>query len=556
MRRWTSAVVAATTLILGSLVLATSPATAAACSFPTPSPLPSADYRIETAADLQWLSVNSSQWDTENWTQTTNIDMGNCEWTVTIGDAINSFQGSYDGGGFEISGLTISRPGVDYSGLFGIINGNGEVRNVGFSGDVTGGSATGGLVGSLRGSAAVRNSYATGTVTASGAGPFGSIGGLVGQVNATNSVISGSFATGNVSAANGSFVGGLVGSFLASGTDTISNSYATGTVTGVSEVGGLVGRVSGAPAVLSNTYAIGSVTGTSDVGGLIGEAASATASNLTASYWNTDSGPGSSAGGPGIMGKTTSQMTDIATYSTWSISDSNLNSTWAICPGFNSGYPFLSVFYSTDPCSGGAPATGSSYTPPRYEFSFWLPDGSECTNIGPVTVIDGTDFTLPGADADCHTMPGSSVGGWTIPVEPGFTGAGSESLPFNPGHVVHVSDSQRFTVVPVKPVLTITLDANVNRRDSCTPTGVDYRSDDDMYRYVWVPRSLFDLARLPDQASCQPDGYRLAGWNTAPNASGEMLSLNGALPQDWATNPTNDHRLYAVWTNARVTNTR
>jgi filamentous hemagglutinin family protein len=88
------------------------------------------------------------------------------------------------------------------------------------------------------------------------------IGGLVGQN--TNATISNSYATGDVS--GGGLVGGLVGSNSSGG--TISNSYATGDVSGGGLVGGLVGSNDGG--TISNSYATGDVSGGGYVGGLVG----------------------------------------------------------------------------------------------------------------------------------------------------------------------------------------------------------------------------------------------------------------------------------------------
>ncbi len=92
--------------------------------------------------------------------------------------------------------------------------------------------------------------------------------------NSGNASISNSYATGNVTGTNGD-VGGLVGynqngnAGTNSGTASISNSYATGNVTGNNIVGGLVG--SNQNGSISNSYATGSVTGSNDnVGGLVG----------------------------------------------------------------------------------------------------------------------------------------------------------------------------------------------------------------------------------------------------------------------------------------------
>ena len=61
-------------------------------------------------------------------------------------------------------------------------------------------------------------------------------------------------------------VGGFVGYNPSS---SIDNSYATGSVSGSSDVGGLVGDNVNSSSI-ANSYATGSVSGSSNVGGLIG----------------------------------------------------------------------------------------------------------------------------------------------------------------------------------------------------------------------------------------------------------------------------------------------
>ena len=93
----------------------------------------------------------------------------------------------------------------------------------------------------------------------------GSIGGLVGLNN--GGTITNSYATGDVAGSLKS-VGGLVG--LNDSGGTITNSYATGAVTGLSSssrLGGLVGWNDG---TITNSYATGTVSGASDIGGLVG----------------------------------------------------------------------------------------------------------------------------------------------------------------------------------------------------------------------------------------------------------------------------------------------
>jgi hypothetical protein len=157
------------------------------------------------------------------------------------------------------------------------------------------------------------------------------VGALVGWND--GGTVSNSYATGSVT---GNYrAGGLV----AWNTGTVSNSYATGSVTGNRSVGGLVAWNTGA---VSNSYSTGSVTGDDSVGGLVG-GSSGTVSN---SFWDIQtSGQNSSAGG---TGKTTAQMQDIATFldATWNIitvanpSTRNPSYIWNIVDGAT--YPFLS----------------------------------------------------------------------------------------------------------------------------------------------------------------------------------------------------------------------
>ncbi|HEX8989931.1 MAG TPA: GLUG motif-containing protein [Rhodocyclaceae bacterium] len=159
------------------------------------------------------------------------------------------------------------------------------------TGNVNGGDQMGGLVGVNGGT--ISESYATGDVVSRGGNPYGvgngdDIGGLVG-FNA--GIITASHATGNVSSLHGSNVGGLVG-LNATGEShptptgvqaqpgVISDSYATGSVSGVDNVGGLVGRneetlagligLDDGRAAITDSHATGSVTGNGNVGGLVG----------------------------------------------------------------------------------------------------------------------------------------------------------------------------------------------------------------------------------------------------------------------------------------------
>ncbi|WP_421954681.1 YDG domain-containing protein [Polaromonas sp.] len=149
---------------------------------------------------------------------------------------------------------TGSVSGSPAGGLAGL--NSGSISNAYATGGVSGTGTVGGLVGWNAGS--ISNSYAGGSVATT----TNNAGGLVGY-NFGGSSISNAYATGNVSGVD--YVGGLVGiNSLA----TISNANASGSVSGRNYVGGLAGN--NAQGTINNANASGSVTGNDSVGGLVG----------------------------------------------------------------------------------------------------------------------------------------------------------------------------------------------------------------------------------------------------------------------------------------------
>ena len=205
------------------------------------------------------------------------------------------------------------------------------------TGAVSGASYVGGLVGHANGPLTISDSYATGTVTVSSTNEMTG-GGLVGKIAGDR--IERSYATGAVEASGVSVteslsgLGGLVGYVKDDG--VIIDAYAWGAVTSIDDApsGGLVGHlVSGS---IERTYATGSVTGASKKGGLIGFYEAGT---LTANYWDTvasgqshayDGANGSAAG---IIIKSTAEMDEEATFT---VDGWDFTSTWQIG---SSGYP-------------------------------------------------------------------------------------------------------------------------------------------------------------------------------------------------------------------------
>ena len=593
----------------GASLVASPPAAAAACSFPTPDPLPSADGLIQDAADLQWLRDTTSAW-SGAWTQTANIDMGGCEWDSSIGDSTNSFTGTYDGGGFLISGLSIARSSTN-TGLFGV-TADSVIRNLGFSGTVSGTSDVGGLVGEMVGGfltnvyatgsvtgtlsdvggligylkeGTVTDSYATGPVT----GGSASVGGLIGEMD--NGSISRVFATGNITATNphsggligrvafgsvvdayasgdvtsqGDDVGGLIGQNDGA---SISRSFATGNVSStgtLGDIGGLIGRNTGGS--VSDCYATGSVSGLREVGGLVGNNSAPITNCYSIGSVTDTTDPPLNEGG--LIGSNDSSVTN----SFWDIETSAMPTSaggvgkttvqmkslstfsdagWAITESCSSSFTWgicTEVNSGYPYLSALSALTRVAVPQGRFvDFIYLLPDGRECTSISPQLVQVGAMHVLPGEDALCRTSEGSLVAGWVIPVLPGFTGYGSVHEPFPPGLPVRVTDSQRFTLVPYEQTLQVDYDANIAADDACTSADVLHGSQDGRVEFVWVPRADFSMARTPSQAPCQPEGHELMGWNTSGDGTGEVIGLGEPLPEDWATDRINHHTVYATW---------
>ena len=253
----------------------------------------------------------------------------------------DSFSSVLEGNGHTIAHLYINRSNEDFVGLLGSVAANAQVQNIRLldvnvkgdfqigslagsnegiiinvrvTGTVSGRTNVGGLTGSNANQ--IISSFANVTVTASQDNAGGLVGGNSTANFGTPAFISESGASGNVM--GDQLVGGLSGRNFGN----IINSYAIGSATGSSSVGGLVGLCN-TNCIIANTYATGTVIGTSTVGGLVGDHDGL----VIASYWDTQtSGQSASAGGDP---KTTAELqsptapgaTAMATYYGWSADD-------------------------------------------------------------------------------------------------------------------------------------------------------------------------------------------------------------------------------------------
>ncbi|MDR2152915.1 MAG: hypothetical protein LBO72_08840 [Helicobacteraceae bacterium] len=191
-------------------------------------------------------------------------------------DANSSFTGVFNGNGHKITGLWINRPAIDYIGLFGYIE-NAKIINLGV--EIAKGKSVKGrnYIGGIAGGIDDNSSIINSYATGnvSGTSEVGGIAGIVFVGSITNS-----YATGNVSGTS-FYAGGIAGTVF--NDSEITNSYATGDVSGDMDVGGIVGFVSDGS--ITNSYVTGNVSGDMGVGGIVG---SVGGGSITNSYATGD----------------------------------------------------------------------------------------------------------------------------------------------------------------------------------------------------------------------------------------------------------------------------
>ena len=543
------AAAAATITIAAGLSIAAAPAQANGCITNTPGVSDGTaahPFLIANVENLECLRDNpSNYWAGKYFKQTADIDLSSQPvWTTTIGDLnTTAFTGHYDGNGKKITGLQVALTTTSYAGLFGVTNeatiSNLEIANattsladeeqyvgaavlVGYAsataitnvhtsgtvtghvasgiaaeivygttissssssatiigsgrcagglvgcagrpyegrylnsitdsyatGAVTGDMFVGGLVGSFAPAGQITRSYATGAVTGRPApvvdtganvytGARGYVGGLVGYIESDYEglvAISESFATGSVTAQDsvaptdpnlcGACVGGLVGA--SSGniygglplTNSITDSYASGTVDGGISAGGLVGTNMASNLSITSSYSRSNLRGASSAqfGGILGEVraavgsipddAKAAAPVITPArapaipaFWNpTDADHAVTT----IYGTEATQaaMKSPALYAAagWDIAETMpTTKKWVSCSAQNGGYPFLQWYGAQQNWSCDAPSPPEPepevlpvLTPiPKSSSAFTLtPSGSSTSSLRSVITTGG-----------------------------------------------------------------------------------------------------------------------------------------------------------------------
>jgi len=226
-------------------------------------------------------------------------------------------------------------------------------------GNVAGASSVGGICGfNALTSSIVRRCGSRGTTTGLG----GNVGGVTGQDYGTTSQC---WASGSVTGT--SATGGVIG--LLRDTATAADLFAFGAVTGTTGVGGLIGQAI-AGATLSRGYSLGVPVGTSKVGGSIGNrAASVTAADV---YWDTDS-----SGNPvGVGSGVSTGVTGLSDAALLAGMPSGFGSEWSrgiITPNY--------------------PVLNTAATPPNPTVNLNPP--LSMSLVSSATSVDSTTITMP-----------------------------------------------------------------------------------------------------------------------------------------------------------------
>ena len=257
---------------------------------------------LKVAADV----VNSGDTDI-NIILDNDIDLSDIDWTP-IGTESRPYTGTFDGGTYTITGLTVNQTRENV-GLIGCIGSNGTVKNVKLENvNITGdGYFVGGVAGTNYGT--IENCSVDGTLTNN----RHYLGGVVG--NNYGSII-GCSSSGTITGTSPN-VGGIGGQSVGG---TIMACYSVANIKGRSSSGGVLGQTNRETVVIACYHAKGNVTGEQSrmIGGVIGW----NYGKVTACYWENNQGQGIGDN----QGSTTIETTKVdGTGVTWQTAVAAMN---------------------------------------------------------------------------------------------------------------------------------------------------------------------------------------------------------------------------------------
>lgn len=234
--------------------------------------VPPSDYTyfIDSAEDMQLMHEHPNGY----FKLQNHIDMS----YYATGDGwqpVANFEGHFEGRGYEIRNLVVSRASERYCGLFGQVKNGATIHNLKLvNATISGGEYTGAIAGTCSGN--VSNCTITGTVSSQSSNVGGAFG-LFENGVAQNIVA-------QVSVNGSENVGGFVGT-VTSG--TLQYCSSEGNVNGIERVGGFVGRVNPlAVTTLSQLATNSNIIANESAGGFMGslEVQNATTVNILDSY--------------------------------------------------------------------------------------------------------------------------------------------------------------------------------------------------------------------------------------------------------------------------------
>jgi filamentous hemagglutinin family protein len=455
---------------------------------------------IFTQAQLQAMTTNSN---TVYYALANPIALTGSWTPVGSGPTISSssfFQGTFEGLGNAISGLSISQPNGSYLGLFG--------QNYGVINDalLTGVSINGqNYVGALTGDNEniITNSTASGNITVTAATPFSGtntgfttpdlnttfpyqlsvVGGLVGYnagyvigssagvniscsgcttagfglfqvgglIGANQGIVTNSYATGTIGASSGAMIGGLVG-YNQGG--SINSSFATGAVTSSDQVGGLVGENAGSGSIF-DTYATGAITSSGtvlaftgvtatvavsssgNIGGLVGY--NDAASNIATSYATGNVTAASTTNVGGLVGYNAGTV--ASSFATGNAGGASSTYVGGLV-GNNLGTGTVSGSYATGAVTGNSTVTvggliGSNAG--TVSSSYWNSTTGTSTGIGTgsSSTTGATSFTT-GSGAATTAMAATKAAFTSTYVTNPLTNATNTTWATSPGGVFYL----------------------------------------------------------------------------------------------------------------------
>ena len=243
-------------------------------------------YELHTAQDLKDFRglVNGGKVGA-NAKLTADINLGDEPWTPIGTGPSNPYKGTFDGGGFTVSGVKVNINNGVYAGFFGFISGS--VKNLNVSGEIAAESSGDIYIGGIAGSAQfngpnITNCSFFGSVSADSAEGHVCAGGVVGQMMFTE-IAGCTYTGGSVTAVCGgkganNRVGGIVGQASNStivGCTASSEKISASGEYALNMAGGIVGNLDFAAAA-NCTAASAAIsaegTNSNDAGGITGNA--------------------------------------------------------------------------------------------------------------------------------------------------------------------------------------------------------------------------------------------------------------------------------------------